>query len=638
VLRQELTTPSVSALLARALKGATPLNGAGVAVQAGIVAPTVHLAIRTVPNKQVREVSAAVERSGVAAEAERLLSAGRVKPGRPALVNLHALLTVMLLNAMDGRGCLMSDIAATMYRGGLSRRAQDVLGIKPLPAPDADTKADRDLLRAFEQKQVWAAEARVRAAFQRLLRHVDPSIHPRGRVRTWEELDTLKKNLTPEEVEARQAALSDLCNRLVRIPFALLPDHVRARYNGSVCIDGTPMKSFARKRRKDSLVASVDPDTGIYFREGTHADTGEQYVRHAYNAYDINLMVAVCDNGGGKQYIPTLPIALHLNRPGADPSGAFRRMATNLVAAGWQPGYLTGDGLYADADGSTFQTPARQLGFKVILPILDGHLGIQAVIGGYNLVEGDLYCSSMPQHLVDATKDYRADRLTHEEYQRLLRERLVYRARLRETLSATKSRLGCPASGTAGKAPVMCSLKPSSEVQKTKLIAGIRLAVRDRIVPDPRKTMNGVLPTSCSTDTQTLDMEKHPDYAKFAQDLQFGTDLHTDTYNTLRQSQEGMHGFSKDDAKEALATPGLRRVHGIAANSFFAAVLLAAAGIRKVNTFTRLHKVDQDGHWYLPRRKREGAHAPTHMPPGTKGTRGDPDDFDWPKLTEEEAA
>jgi hypothetical protein len=113
-------------------------------------------------------------------------------------------------------------------------------------------------------------------------------------------------------------------------------------------------------------------------------------------------------------------------------------------------------------------------------------------------------------------------------------------------------------------------------------------------------------------------------FARYAQDLIFGTDQHTDTYNVLRQSQEGFHGFAKDDAYEALGTPGKRRVRGLAAQSLFAALLLAAAGVRKIRRFLANATLDENGDRYVKRVTRKGEHATTHYPPGIPGSRGDP--------------
>jgi hypothetical protein len=52
----------------------------------------------------------------------------------------------------------------------------------------------------------------------------------------------------------------------------------------------------------------------------------------------------------------------------------------------------------------------------------------------------------------------------------------------------------------------------------------------------------------------------------------------------LRNTIEGLNGYAKDPAHEALAQAARRRVRGIAAQSVFAALLLMAANIRKIRT------------------------------------------------------
>ena len=59
-------------------------------------------------------------------------------------------------------------------------------------------------------------------------------------------------------------------------------------------------------------------------------------------------------------------------------------------------------------------------------------------------------------------------------------------------------------------------------------------------------------------------------------------------YATLRNTIEGLDGYAKDPARQALATPGRRRVRGIAAQSVFTALLLMAANIRKVRAWRTL--------------------------------------------------
>lgn len=61
-----------------------------------------------------------------------------------------------------------------------------------------------------------------------------------------------------------------------------------------------------------------------------------------------------------------------------------------------------------------------------------------------------------------------------------------------------------------------------------------------------------------------------------------------------------------------------RRVPGLAAQSLFTALLLAAAGLRRVRTFHRHALTDENGDLFVLRRERTGEHATTHLPPGTE--------------------
>ncbi|MDA8103062.1 MAG: hypothetical protein M0Z34_08875, partial [Nitrospiraceae bacterium] len=49
-----------------------------------------------------------------------------------------------------------------------------------------------------------------------------------------------------------------------------------------------------------------------------------------------------------------------------------------------------------------------------------------------------------------------------------------------------------------------------------------------------------------------------------------------------RNAVEGMNGYLKDPSHQALAAPARRRVRGIATQSLFVALLLAAANLRKL--------------------------------------------------------
>lgn len=117
-----------------------------------------------------------------------------------------------------------------------------------------------------------------------------------------------------------------------------------------------------------------------------------------------------------------------------------------------------------------------------------------------------------------------------------------------------------------------------------------------------------------------MTLSKH-DGAKFRQPIPVG-DEHTDIFNGLRNSQEGMHGFAKDEAAEALGTPGRRRIRTKVGQQLIAAFLLAAANMRKIRSFFEHAYVDSNGHHYVERTIRKGDHARTGLPPGTNPAEG----------------
>ena len=100
--------------------------------------------------------------------------------------------------------------------------------------------------------------------------------------------------------------------------------------------------------------------------------------------------------------------------------------------------------------------------------------------------------------------------------------------------------------------------------------------------------------------------------ARYRQDLPYGSPAWHARYATLRNTIEGLNGYAKDPAHQALAQPARRRVRGIAAQSLFTALLLMAASIRKIRAWRALTTRDQAG---ITRRARATPHQPARLPP-----------------------
>ena len=178
-------------------------------------------------------------------------------------------------------------------------------------------------------------------------------------------------------------------------------------------------------------------------------------------------------------------------------------------------------------------------------------------------------------------------------------------------------RLTCPA---AGPVPlVKCEHKPEPKApRKTTTVKNKRgkvskIDTRITVTLPEDLVTDGQLPGTCRQNSVTV---TKTDGAKYRQAMPVG-DKHTDIYNRLRQSQECFHGFAKDEAKEALGTPGRRLCKRGAAQQLCAAFLIAAANLRKIASFMEKAVRDPEtGHLYVPRLPRKGDHARTGNPPG----------------------
>ena len=82
----------------------------------------------------------------------------------------------------------------------------------------------------------------------------------------------------------------------------------------------------------------------------------------------------------------------------------------------------------------------------------------------------------------------------------------------------------------------------------------------------------------------------------------------------MRNTIEGLNGYAKDPAHQALAQPARRRVRGIAAQSIFTALLLMAANIRKIRAWRTLTASDKARTTLRARRRR--ASLSDYLPDG----------------------
>lgn len=469
-----------------------------------------------------------------------------------------------------------------------------------------------------------ASERTVARTFARMLTAIDPSVLPKNRNIEWAELEKQKRFLTVAQQQLRQARLDWVCNRLLETAFRCLPRKVRRKYRGSGCIDATPMPLYSVMRGKDNAFCSSDPDGGVYGHTGDHAEP-DVLSRGVFWALEIHLIVAVDCSPGDRQWLPALPLCMTTDRPGFDPSGAARRMFAYLAQVRDLPRkWLAGDLLYTDQKPGKFQDPAREVGYKPVLGYGPKHHGKQGTHRtGFDMVEGAATCPAMPEHLVNATVLRRSKGSDgrplheHEVWIGDIKSRDDYLMRTHGKEHDGKQRLACPAAGNNPTA--RCPLKPRSmEERKTRQPNG--KVVDARLTINPTEHFSDAdgkpLLDVCAQDTITVDYNEGGDesFNRYRQELRFGTAEHQTTYVRLRQSQEGLHGFAKKHAAQALDNPDARLVRGKAAQTLFAALLLAASSVAKIRTFLRTAETSpQTGNrWVL----RESLDAALRTPPG----------------------
>ena len=246
--------------------------------------------------------------------------------------------------------------------------------------------------------------------------------------------------------------------------------------------------------------------------------------------------------GRGPQSVPVHPnlaIGLCLGRPGEDPAGTGAELLGQVQARGWPARYLGADRGYSQGLPERFHLPARLLGYSLVMDYKAQDLGRQANSQGAVLVDGAFYCPAMPEVLVTASADRRAGAIDEATYE----ARLAARTNWRLSLKSGPDKDGYERF-TPGRRAQPTSLLPDQE-------QGSRQGAR--VLP-PRGASE-----ICTQETITI----APDIgARWRQDLAFGSERWASTYASDRNTIEGLNGYAKDPAHEALGAPGRRRVWG----------------------------------------------------------------------------
>jgi hypothetical protein len=532
-----------------------------------------------VSDETVRFAAELIDRTGKAPVIEAALAHAT---GRPRPLPARAVLTALLCLVLDDRPLFLTEATRLLFCE-LPKASRRLLGIAGTVSGD----------RAF-----LAAYRRVRYCFGQICSVMDPSPLPKNRRLTEQDLRARVKTMIPGQAEAARQRLEALANALLEASISVLDKEERAAFDGCTGLDATPVPLFSRGPSRRSGLSASDPDGGWYVREGDHREREDNAggpLRKICWALEATI-ATTARPPGAPPATPNLATGMAMARPGEDPGGTGARVLASVAARGHKTGWLGYDRAYTQALPERFHLPARALGYSPVMDYRADQLGIQANSGGALLVEGSWYCPALPEPLLTATTSLRGHAIDRPAYDAQIAARAPYRLKRKDGPDADGyQRLSCPALGDHPR--LMCPLREPS------------LSPRDgraKVLQPPPEP-----PRICRQTAITI----APDIgARYRQDLPYGTPAWHTRYATLRNTIEGLNGYLKDPAHQALAQPGRRRVRGIAAQSIFTALLLAAANIRKIRAWRALTASSNAS--IARRAQRRRASLPSYLPDG----------------------
>ncbi len=527
-------------------------------------------------------VAFAAELTGRSGKAPVIEAALAHATGRPRPLPVRAVLTALLCLALDDRPLFLTDATRLLFQQ-LPETSRRLLGV-----PGTATTE-----RAFK-----AAYRRVRYCFSAIRSVMDPSALPKNRRLTQDDFKARTRPMTPAQAEAARGRLEAFINSLPEASISALTEEELGAYDGSAGLDATPVPLFSRGPSKRTGLCASDPDGGWYVREGDHREREDDKGKPLRKiSWALEATIATMARPPGTPPgCPNLAAGLALTRPGEDPGGTGARVLASLAARGHKTGWLGYDRAYTQALPGRFALPARALGYSPVMDYRADQLGIQANSQGALLVEGTWYCPALPGPLITATASLRDHAITRDLYDQQITARCPYQLKHKDGPDADGyQRLSCPALGH--HPGLTCPLRQAPASPRDG---------RPKVLQPPPEP-----PRLCTQAAITIP----PDVgARYRQDLPYGSPAWHARYATLRNTIEGLNGYAKDPAHQALAQPARRRVRGIAACSLFTALLLMAANIRKIRALRALTARGKDRITRRARRRR--ASLRDHLPDG----------------------
>lgn len=208
-------------------------------------------------------------------------------------------------------------------------------------------------------------------------------------------------------------------------------------FKGNYAVDGTLVKANGTRGTDNwnQKFVATEYDAGRYYRDSldhTEAALGKKSPQKAKNwwGYELTIVTTLQNKNDGTD--PTVP---HLIT-GLAFDGAGREPGMNAVRA-FKPGFEAGlpsnlvvadRAYYANAVPSKFHIPMASMGFKPVTDYKKNQLGKQEGHKGAIQVDGWWYCPTMPEGLVNASRDFMNGKIDEVDYEKRLAARKKYAA------------------------------------------------------------------------------------------------------------------------------------------------------------------------------------------------------------------
>ena len=516
------------------------------------------------PDAKVLQFIALIDASGALQQIERKL-AGRPGPaGLPARTVL-----VGLLLSLYYRGKANIDAVSEILHLGLSPRMQALLGIQAIDGADSC--------------QTRAAYVRCTRALDAITTAFDPHRHDRRKRLNRAHAEEVKRSWDDPANARLINDLSALANTLIQSVVTVAVNRRLLRHwPGDIGVDDTPAVTWGRNptRRRGPL----DIGAGWYRKGGS---------KDKLWAYSLSLAITGHANPAAAERYPQLCLSMQIHTPNRYIGESAIKALYALEHFAFRKNLLAGDRAYSMCKEENFQSPARALGYQLLLDYESGALGKQGTdVHGAIWRGGQLYCPAMPRHLFDAGKKLskNSSKQEQEEGRKLVQKAEKYRFQTKEKPQPDGSwRAQCPA---AGPSPTVTC--PRAETRGTKrrpvpvtvnlddLRARLRHpAALPRVAPQdlPREDW----PDCCEHATVTVLANSN---AKYQQSLPHGMPEWETAYKHVRAHNEGANGWLKG-ADASINAAVFRQARGRVAQTILIALTIAVANLRRLEQFLR---------------------------------------------------